>query len=332
VLAAPLAAPGPVPPEAVALRDGWAVAASDVVGTSSYSPVMAAAPPPWVETGRALPPGTDAVLPPDGIAVQGGLSEIVAAAAPGEGVRPAGGDAAAGAPLREAGERVRPVDAALALAAGVDRLRVCEARVRLLSLPGAGGGDATSELVARLLEAAGAVVTRARPASRDAAAVAAALRDADADLLVTIGGTGFGREDHAAEALAAAGSLIAHGIALRPGETAGCGLIGETAAILVPGRFDAALAVMLCLVLPCLDHLAGAAPLRPTLSGPLTRKISSTVGLTEIALVRRSRGGLEPLAVADLTLTSLAAAEGWLAVPAGSEGFAVGDTVAAFSL
>jgi molybdopterin biosynthesis enzyme len=332
VLAVPIRAAGPLPPKAVALRDGWAVAAGDVVGASPYSPIVLTGPPPWIETGQPLPAGSDGVLPPDGLSAQGGVFEIVASIAPGEGVRPAGGDAGAGAVLREAGQRIRPIDAALALAAGIERVSVREPRVQILTLPCGLSRDATGELVERLVAAAGARIERIRVPSRDAAAIAAALQGRDADLLVIAGGTGFGREDHAAVALAASGSLIAHGVALRPGETAGCGLVGATPVILVPGRLDPALAASLVLVLPCLDRLMGAGPRLPTLAGPLTRKISSAVGMTEVVLLRRSGPGLEPLAVGDLTLAAMAGAEGWLAVPSDSEGFSAGATVAAFLL
>jgi len=332
VLAAPLQVTAPLPAKTVALREGWAVAANDVVGASSYSPIFPAAAPPWIETGQVLPMGTDSVLPPDGFSARNGLPEIVAAIAPGEGVRHAGGDAAAGAALREAGERVRPADVALALAACIDRISVRQARVQILSLPGPAVLDATRELVANLVEASGGIPERVHLRSREAASIAAAARKQDGNLMVVIGGTGFGGEDHAAEALADAGSVMAHGIALRPGETAGCGVVGTTPVILVPGRLEAALATMLALGLPCLDHLMGAAPRRPLLSGRLTRKISSQVGMTEIVLLRRQGQDVEPLAVGDLTLAAVAAAEAWLIVPADSEGFARGDTVAAFLL
>jgi molybdopterin molybdotransferase len=332
VLAASMQASSPLPARAFALRDGWAVAAGDVVGASSYSPIVVAAPPPWIETGQPMPVGTDGVLPPDSLSAQGGVIEIIASVAPGEGVRNAGADAAAGAVLREAGERLRPIDAVLALAAGMEHVSVRQPRVQILMLPGELLLDTTGELLERLVAAAGARVERIRLPSRDAGTIAAALQAHDADFLAVLGGTGFGREDHAGEALAASGSLIAHGIALRPGETAGCGLVGATPVILVPGRLEAALAATLTLVLPCLDHLMAATPRMPTVSGPLTRKVSSAVGMTEIVLLRRNGPGLEPLAVGDLTLSAMAGAEAWLAVPPDAEGFAAGATVAAFLL
>jgi len=332
VLAEPLRSPAAVPPHAIALRDGWAVSAGDVVGASSYAPISVAGRLAWIETGQILPLGTDTVLPPDAVAQQGGFAQILMDAAPGEGVRRPGEDCASGAILREAGERVGAIDRTAALAIGVTRVRVREARVRVVSLPRSAAPDATGELVACFVHKAGASVERLDLPSRDAGAVEGALIESDADLTIVVGGTGRGHDDHAAEALAARGSLIAHGIALRPGETSGCGIVGSTPVILLPGRLEAALAATLMLVLPCLDHLMGAAPRRALLSGPLTRKVASGVGITDVVLLRSTGEALEPLAVGDLTLAAVVGADAWLAVPALKEGFAAGETVAALLL
>jgi molybdopterin molybdotransferase len=168
--------------------------------------------------------------------------------------------------------------------------------------------------------------------SRDVASIGAALRQHGADLIVVVGGTGLGHADPAAEALAQGGSLIAYGLAMRPGETSGCGVVGATPVILAPDRAESALAATLVLVRPCLDHLLAAWPGRPCVSGRLTRKIVSTVGMTEIVLLRATGQDLEPIAVADVTLAAIAQADAWLAVAPDSEGFAAGETVTAFVL
>ena len=60
----------------------------------------------------------------------------------------------------------------------------------------------------------------------------------------------------------------------------------------------------------------------------LTRKIASTVGLSEVVPVRRDGGKAEPLASKYLPLSALARADGWVLVPADSEGYADGAQVA----
>lgn len=318
ILAAPLVAPAPVPAAAIALRDGFAVAAEAVVGAAAYAPVFLAEPPPWVAAGERLPPGADCVLPPDGVSEAAGLFEVTASAAPGEGVRRAGEDAPAGAILGAPGEALCALDLAAAEAAGLKACSVREPRLRLLSV--AARPDAASDFLQRFAVLAGAQVVNQQigERTRDNAVLGAP----PADLIVMAGDRGL-----AAEILARHGAVTAHGLALRPGEGALCGRIGAAPVVIVPPRLDAALALALLILRPCLDRLADARPRPPLTRAPLTRKIASGLGLTELALLRGSEAGFEPLAVGDLPLAAMAKADAWLAVPPDSEGFAAGELV-----
>jgi molybdopterin biosynthesis enzyme len=64
------------------------------------------------------------------------------------------------------------------------------------------------------------------------------------DIVLVIGGTGPGIDDHSAAALAEAGELAIHSVALRPGETAGLGHTVRVPVVLLPGM-PAALSVEL---------------------------------------------------------------------------------------
>jgi molybdopterin biosynthesis enzyme len=59
----------------------------------------------------------------------------------------------------------------------------------------------------------------------------------------------------------------------------------------------------------------------------LTRKIASTLGLAELVPVAREGDGVTPLASGYLSLQSLAGADGYVVVPADSEGFPAGARV-----
>ena len=317
VLAAPLRAPGAVPEQAIALRDGFAVLAEDLVGASSFAPVMRSEPPPWVAIGDPLPAGCDAVLPHDAVSDAGGLTEMTAAVAPGEGVRRKGEDAAAGAVLREEGRVLRATDAAVAAALGLKTCAVREPRVRLLL---GGAPDASTDFLLRFVASAGAQVMHQVVGERTRAS--AIVSRPPADLLLMARDRALGLD-----ILARHGRVVAEALALRPGEAAACGRIGNTPVVIVPPRLEAALALALMLVRPCLDRLAGAAGPRPAPPRPLVRKISSRLGLTELVLFREAPGGLEPLAVGDVTLAAIAAAERWCAVPPQSEGHAAGELI-----
>jgi hypothetical protein len=64
----------------------------------------------------------------------------------------------------------------------------------------------------------------------------------------------------------------------------------------------------------------------------LARKIASSVGIAEIALLARKHDSWLPLVVGELSLAAIVGADAWLMVPGGSEGFAAGTPVAAYML
>ncbi len=313
------------PSSAMALQDGWALAADDTLGAGGYAPVQLMTPPQRVEAGQAMPPGTDSVAPLDAVKVSKDRAEALITVNPGDGVLAAGGDSDPGIPLRYAGERLRGTDMAALACVGRARVTVREPRIRVVPLRGSGMIAAAARLVASDIERRGGVV-RLDDAGRDFNGVLAA---ESADAIVAIGGTGSGRNDASVRTLAREGRLAVHGMALTPGETAALGFVGPRPVLLLPGRLDAALAVWLTVGRRMLDRLAAAKAgeheAGETL--PLARKVTSTVGLAEVIPVRRNAGRFEPLAAKYLPLSSLARSDGWFLVPADSEGFAAGTPV-----
>jgi molybdopterin biosynthesis enzyme len=244
---------------------------------------------------------------------------------PGDGVLPAGGDSDPAIPLRRAGERLRLTDLAAFSGAGIARIMVREPRVRVLPLRGSGIAAAAARLVAGDCDRRGAAV-RLDEGGRG---LAVALAAGDADAIIAVGGTGSGRTDTSVQILEREGSLAVHGMAITPGETSALGFAAAQPVLLLPGRLDAALAVWLTIGRRIVDRLAGALlkDIEPAETLPLARKVSSTVGLTEVVPVRRSEGEAEPLASRYLPLSSLARADGWIVVPAESEGYSAGARV-----
>jgi molybdopterin molybdotransferase len=316
------------PPRAAAAADGFAFAARDLVGASSYSPLPLTSPPVSVEAGEAMPEGCDCVVDADSVDSSGPVAQVMMEAVPGQGVRRAGSDIAAGSTVVPAGRRILPRDLLIVRAAGLSKLRVRRPRLRIVNIP---GGTLTADLIAESARDAGAEVSAVTAEGRDASSIASALDVKDCDLLVTIGGSGVGLRDATVLALAKRGEIIAHGIALQPGRTSAVGRIGNAPVVALPGAPDQAFAAWWTLALPALDRLSGRRP-RQTLGLPLARKIASSVGLAEIVLLERSDGAWLTLAAGDLSLQAIARAEAWLTVPGGSEGFAAGASVDAYML
>jgi molybdopterin molybdotransferase len=319
---------GALPPHAIAANDGFALCARDLVGASSYSPLPLTALPAWVESGDAIPPGCDCVLDSDSIDQSDPMPLVLAEAIPGQGIRQAGGDIAAGGRITEAGRRVLARDLLMARAAGITSLKVRRPHLRIVNIP---GGTLTSDLIAESARTAGADVVSVTAAGRDARSVAAAIDVGGCDLLLTFGGSGVGRTDATVTALTERGEIIAHGVAVQPGRTSAIGRIGNTPVVVLPGAPDQAFAAWWTLALPVLDRLSGRRP-RTTLTLPLARKIASLVGIAEIVLLERKQGSWVTLAAGELSLDAIARAEAWLTVPGGAEGYAAGTAVDAYML
>ena len=316
------------PSRDIAAVDGYAFGSRDLVGASSYSPLPLSASPIWVEAGEPIPDGCDCVLDSDSVDVSGPMPQVLAEAIPGQGLRRAGGDIAAGSRVVEAGRRVLPRDLLIARAAGIMRLKVRRPRLCIVNIP---GGTVTADLIAESAQTVGAEIITVAAAGRDAASIAAVIGDTACDLLLSVGGSGVGRTDATVTALGMRGEVLAHGIALQPGRTAAVGRVGRTPVVALPGAPDQAFAAWWTLALPALDRLSGRRP-RRKLNLPLARKIASGVGIAEIVLLERKDGAWITLAVGELSLDAIARAEAWLAVPGGSEGFAAGAPVNAYML
>jgi len=183
--------------------------------------------------------------------------------------------------------------------------------------------DAIADWLAYAIAADGGEPVATRPGGE----VEALLTSGGVDAVAMIGGTGASGRDDTVHALARSGSVEAHGIALLPGETAAFGIANSRPVLLMPGRLDAAVAVWLLIGQAILARLRdGTEPLASSKS-TLIGKITSTVGLTELVLVRQVGDGVEPLASKYLPLATLAQADGWTVIPAASEGLPPGARI-----
>jgi molybdopterin biosynthesis enzyme len=320
VLAADVVAPSR-PAAAITLTDGWALRSEDTLGAGGYAPALLTTVPVRIDAGQTMPSGCDCVAPVDAVRVSGLQAEALAEIAPGEGVLPAGGDHDGATPLARAGKRLTQVQAAALAALGIINVQVRRPRVLIACVRNDPILAACANLMAADTQRRGGIVN-------SAVGVDASPATEDVDAVAVIGGTGTGRNDTSAASIARAGTLAVHGIALAPGETAGFGFVNKRPVLLLPGRLDAALSVWMMLGRALLDRLSGAAAsaqVPQTLT--LARKVTSTVGLTELIPVRRNGAQAEPLASRFWALSATARADGYIVISPESEGASAGSAV-----
>ena len=345
-----------------AAMDGYALRGDETSGASDYNPLSfpvlgqslpgrpfgQAVPPASavrIMTGAALPGGADAVVPAEYAREAAGHVDITLAVAPGKHIGRRGEDIEIGTAVLQAGRRLRAQDLGLLASLGIAEISVvAQPRVRIIVTgnevvsPGARKGehqiyDANSAMLRALIARDGGVVEAHHQLGDDPKRIRDALTAPGADVILISGGSSVGSEDHAPRLLAEVGTLAIHGVAMRPSSPAGVGAIGATLAFLLPGNpvsclcaydFFAGRAIRLC----------GGRPAdwpQRTRQGIVARKIVSAIGRVDYCRVRLTDGEVEPLALSGASiLSSTTRADGFVIVPAESEGYGPGTTVTVY--
>ncbi len=331
-----LTAPHPLPPFDNSSMDGWAVRSADLAGATAAAPVtlavvegLAAGHAPSrslapgeamrIMTGAMMPAGADAVVPFEEAEALDAPARVRAGSpvAPGDSVRPAAADLAAGATALVAGRELSAHDLALLAALGLTQVAVgARPAVAILSTgdelvepheplrPGT-IHESNTTLLAALLEECGCAVVSRRRLPDDVAEVTSAIRGAlgTADVVITSGGVSAGDHDPVKLGLDAIGDVELWRVAMRPGKPQAFGTPGGRLLFGLPGNPGSVACVFETLVRPALRKLQGFAGLeRPWLDVRAEVSFRSQTGRRDFLRAR--------LAQHD---------GGWWAVPAGPQ-------------
>jgi len=360
-LAADVVARINVPPFTRSAMDGYALRGEETTGAGPYNPIEfrivgeslpgrpSATP---VEpgtcvrimTGAPLPDGADAVLPVEGTEpVREGVVAALEAVPPAKHVGRIGEDVSTGQTLLTAGRALRPQDLGISAAVGVTELTVVrKPRVAILvtgnelAAPGTPLGpfqihDSNTDLLAALVARDGGELTSVIRLRDDRDAIRTALLETEADVLLFSGGSSVGAEDHAPTLVAQEGTLAIHGIAMRPSSPAGMGQVQGRLVFLLPGNPVSCLCAYDFFAGRAIRRLGGRSadwPYRVE-TRTVARKLASVVGRVDYARVRlNAEGQVEPLATSGASiLSSTVRADGFVLIPAESEGFGPGMEV-----
>ncbi len=373
VLAEPVWALKSSPHYHASAMDGFALRAESTSGAMPSAPVLFSltTDPPeaaYVDTGDALPGWANAVIPIENIEPLDSDGQIAAnprkpaairiraAVTPWSHVRPLGEDIVATQLVLPAGHVLKPYDLGAIAASGHVSVLVAR-RPRVAILPTGTElvpmgtelkpGDIleyNSLVMAAQLKAMGAEPVRYPITIDDFNAICARVSESaqHCDLILLNAGSSAGSEDFSARVVESLGSLLVHGIAVRPGHPVIFGMVNrplindqqpsKIPIIGVPGYPVSAALTVDIFVEELIARWLGRRPVeQPVITAQITRKTTSPAGDDDYLRVVVGQVGEKtlaaPIARGAGVITSLVRADGLVVLPRGVQGVEAGETV-----
>ena len=336
--------------------DGFAVRAVDTVGASDThpkvltlngeviacgdAPALAVAPgtATTIATGGVIPRGADAVVMIEHTELIGEGApriELRRAAAPGQFVSYAGSDIARGETLLRRGARIGAREIGMLAACGLASVDVVrKPKVAVLSTgdelvpPGqplkpAGVYDSNGAIIAAAVSEAGGEPLALGAFPDDEKMLEKAVREAlvRSDMVVLSGGTSKGAGDLSHTIVSRLGSILVHGVALKPGKPLCLGVVDGKPIVVLPGFPTSAIFTFHAFVAPVIRARAGLPPeAAETITARVPVRVASEMGRKEfvlVSLIESADGTVAfPTGKGSGSVTSFSQADGFVEIDA----------------
>jgi len=345
VLATDAVAMSDVPPFIRAAMDGYAVRAADTSSASRSTPQilrrvgklftaqiteqpLAAGECVEIATGAPMPPGADAVVIVEETESSGDLIQIFVAVQPGQNIGRRGSDIEAGQTVLDNGTWLTPSQIGALAALGTTDVTVfAKPHVAILSTgneivepgrPLASGEiyDVNKFSVAAVVSDHGGIPVFVRTASDTLDDLDRAVNEGAAhDVIVFSGGSSVGERDLILDAIGERGTVLFHGISVKPGKPTAFGVINGKPVFGLPGYPTSCLTNAYVLLAPALRTIARLPPARTNqVVVPLGRRIVSAPGRHQFYTVRLENGVAMPAFKASGDITSMSKADGYIEI------------------
>ncbi len=332
--------------------DGYAVRSTDTFGASETAPVNLSISEQAIsiDTGDPIPEGFNAVImieDTNKISADGmDYIEIVEPATPWQHVRIIGEDMVSTEMILPENHCIRPVDIGALLAGGHTEVSV-RRRPRVALIPTGSElvepgttlrkGDIiefNSHILSSLVLQWGGRPIRFNPVPDDPEQLRETVRKACElyDVVVINAGSSAGSEDYTAGVIADLGKILLHGINIKPGRPVILGWVLGKPVIGIPGYPVSAYITFHLFAKKLIYAFQGITPPEPdVLTARLSRQIPSSLGQEEFIRVKVGRVGSNliatPVSRGAGVLMSLVRADGFVRIPAMSEGLGAGTYV-----
>ena len=349
VTASPVWAARSAPHYDSAAMDGVAVRSRDTEGATETSPKKLTLPDQarWVDTGEPVPDGFDAVIMVEVVQeLDESTIQIAAPVPPYNHVRPIGEDIVASELLLPENHVLRPADLGACAAAGVTKVDVRRRPTAAIIPTGTELVDIDADpkpgdivefnslVLGGMLEEWGAEPVRFAPVSDDPDKLRRAISAAVEryDIVLVNAGSSAGAEDYTAGLVEDLGTLVVHGVAIRPGHPIVLGVVDGKAVIGIPGYPVSAAIACELFVQPLVEAMLGwGIDPRPVAKAVVTRRIQSPMGEDEFLRVRLGQVGdrlvATPVQRGAGVISSLVKADGLTLIPRSIEGLEAGSEI-----
>jgi len=341
-----------------AAMDGIAVRAEDTKGASESRPLTLKLGQDYkiVDTGDPVKAPFDAVImAEDVVEIDDGTVQILASVPGWNHVRSIGEDIVAGEMILQTGHTIRPVDVGVLLASGNLKVEVyAKPKVAILptgteiiepkAQPQEGDIiDSNSGMFAGQVMEAGGMPHRLPIVEDDYEKIKQTILRAleDHDMMVINAGSSAGTEDYTVHILREIGTVVVHGVAMKPGKPVILAIVKGKPVIGLPGYPVSAYLAFENFAAPVLRRLHGedraaagtepAGRLKNRVQSVISRRMVSSLKHREYVRVRVGKVGdklvAAPLARGAGAAMSLVRADGFCVIPQNSEGYEAGETV-----
>lgn len=328
--------------------DGIALIANVTFGATETTPVrLDASQFIQVDTGDPMPEGTDAVVMIEDVVRDGDDVLLYGAAVPWQHVRQVGEDVCAGDMILPSYTVITPAALGAMLAGGVMEVSVVKPPVVGIIPTGdeivapctdPKPGDIiefNSTIFSGILSSWGAV-PKTYPIVKDIKEdIINTMKKAveECDAVIINAGSSAGRDDYSSLAVSTVGTMLYHGIAIKPGKPAILGYAGKKPILGVPGYPVSGIIVLDQIMRPVIEVMTGRnLHQQAEIEATLGRVMTSPLKYREFVRVRLGvddKGGYiaTPLSRGAGVVTSFVKADGIIDVPQDCEGYEAGDKV-----
>ena len=343
--------------------DGYAVRFVDTFGASETSPkrLRTEEQAVYVDTGDPMPDGFNAVIMIEDVNIVGAKSkgqsaksekdeseyiEIISPATPWQNVRVIGEDIVATELILPENHRIRPVDTGAMLAAGYTEVAV-RRKPKVVVIPTGTEiiepgtelkkGDIiefNSRILGGLVSEWGGNAVRFRIVPDRFDEIKKAILDAlgMGDMVVVNAGASAGSEDFTAGAVRELGDVLLHGVNIKPGKPVILGWVRGKPVLGIPGYPVSAFITFHLFAKPLIYKWQGLEVEKPEMiRAKISRQVASALGQEEFLRVKIGKVGnnliATPISRGAGVLMSLVRADGFVRIPAMSEGIGSGTEV-----